>query len=1196
MAINGKLLRALIDTGSQATLLSFNAVNKLGTTLNKQIIIPNLTAVNGAPLRVLGAAWLEIAIGYKKIAKQWVPVVPDRYLSTDILLGVDILHQAPFYWDAMKDKIQWGGANYPAQKERMERGKVQKVTKVVKKEIDQSHTRVLRLTANYVIPPYQNELCQIKVNEAPGSILYVEPLAKAKQVSYPYITRVSHDRYIVWPINNSTPNPRKVKVGTCVGNYCTAVTVEATASEVSEVTSKVNLITEWHNDLVAPTPDIPLEGDRKQKLNQLLEQGNWQHLNEEQKKLLFATVLAHDQAFILEKDELGKIKLPPAEITLTNSTPARSPLYRYPVHAKEIIEKMVTDMEDKGIIEPSTAAWLSPIVLVGKPDGSKRLCLDYRKVNQHIAADIYPLPRLEELVEVASGNKYYVTLDLKDAYHQVELAQDSRDVTTFTEGTALYRFRRLPFGLSCSPGLFTRQINNVLAPLKKKGWTYNYLDDVIVVAPDFSTLMARLAEVFTKFIEMGIKLNLKKCHFGQEEVKFLGHIISENGSKPDPKNVDAITHMKAPKNIKEVRRFLGMTGFYRKFVPSYACLALPLTNLAKKEVDFVWTEDCQSAFEQLKEKLISAPVLVKAQMDRTFILTTDASKHYVGAVLSQGQDDDVEAVIGYFSKKLKPAEVKYSTTDREALAIVLACRNFSHFLWGSHFIVRTDHQPLTSVFKRKTKSPRMNRWIVEMRDYHYNIQYVKGKNNVVADQLSRPVRIIQHQIEEENWLGKTKEEFRDLQLQVPKWREMIEYLEGGRIPRHKYPQTTLEQFVMEEGVLFKVIRKIDNSLHYVLVVPHCLKQQALKLTHCTLSGHLGVYKTLTKVQNFFYWENVPSDVRTFVKRCLVCQQHKSSPGLQQQWQELPPVSKPLDRVSVDVMDLVAGCQGYRYVLTLLDHYSRYVVFRALKTKTTEEVSVAFKTYLTHFGVPHSLLSDNGGEFTSAQFKDLCRTHNIKLAYTTPYHPQGNSLTERMHRTVKAVLRTLCQGHPNHWPRMLEDTQIVMNQAVHSTTGQQPYFAFFSRHAPRLISSELPYIAATSDELPAAHEVLKKTHLNMARRFRAVANRRRVNQRVEVGDLVWVKLEVGIPGTCSKLNARWEGPYRVSEVIRGGSAYRLINLFTHTELQRAAEKVKPYVGEEQWLEEPQVVFVPEEQVEETLPPRQRRPPRYLIDEM
>ena len=299
------------------------------------------------------------------------------------------------------------------------------------------------------------------------------------------------------------------------------------------------------------------------------------------------------------------------------------------------------------------------------------MCLDYRKVDTHLQTDIYPLPRLEELVESASGNQYYASLDMKEAYYQVELSEESRDLTTLSDVVSLYRFKRLPFGLSCSPTIFSVITGNVLAPLIKKGWVKSYLDDV-VWAPSFKVLVQRLEELFKLLTEKGVKLNVKKCQFGQE-IKFIGHIISEEGCKHCPDNISVIREMKAPTNVKETRRFLGMCGFYRKHIQTFAKIAVPLTNLLKEKEPFVWTSECQSSFEHLKQLHITAQVFIKAQMTEPFHLFTDASLDHVGGLLMQ-ESDGMMKPIGYFLKKVKPVERRYSTTDREALAVILACR------------------------------------------------------------------------------------------------------------------------------------------------------------------------------------------------------------------------------------------------------------------------------------------------------------------------------------------------------------------------------------------------------------------------------------------------------------------------------------------------------------------------------------------
>ncbi len=330
---------------------------------------------------------------------------------------------------------------------------------------------------------------------------------------------------------------------------------------------QVHATTQIHNDLLPHNDQVKHSGTRSQKLREPIKLQNWQHLTAQERDNLRQPILQHDPLFILDDKELGLIKGPSAHIKVENPHPSRGPMYRYPEQAKKIISDMLDDMEDREIIKRSTAAWLSPIVLVNMPDGSKIMCLDYSHVNKHLATDVYPLPRREELVEQVAGHPYYVTLDMREAYFQIMLDEESRDLTTFSDGVTLYRFKRLPFGLNCSPAIFSRRMASILTPLVRQGWVKNYLDDLILWAPDFPELLSRVKQLFILLTDHGVKLNLSMCTFVLKEVTFLGHRISAAGSKPDPKNIEAVAKMKATTTVKEVRRFLGMCAFYRKHVP-----------------------------------------------------------------------------------------------------------------------------------------------------------------------------------------------------------------------------------------------------------------------------------------------------------------------------------------------------------------------------------------------------------------------------------------------------------------------------------------------------------------------------------------------------------------------------------------------------------------------------------------------------
>lgn len=494
----------------------------------------------------------------------------------------------------------------------------------------------------------------------------------------------------------------------------------------------------------------------------------------------------------------------------------------------------------------------------------------------------------------------------------------------------------------------------------------------------------------------------------------------------------------------------------------------------------------------------------------------------------------------------------------------------------------------------------MSRWAVEMQDYRFKVEYKPGRTNYVADQLSRPVRPICYR-QEETYLGFSKEEFQAKQLEEPRWAELITYLEGGPLPRKKFPRALINQFLLHDGLLYLSADKLDNSVQLKLVVPQELRKAALVFGHDKTSGHLGRRKTIDRLETFFYWPSLRTDVNRYIVECVTCQRYKEGLALQQPYQELPPVTRPLDRVSVDLTDMLSGANGYRYVLTIIDHYSRYVKFCPLRTKQSEEVAKHFRSYLHDFGVPVALIADNGGEFTSQQFKQLCGVHQINVGYITPYHPQGNSLSERMHRTMKEVLRILCNGHPNQWPKYLGETQRVLNTAVHTTLGETPHFAFFSRRAPRQVTALLPTFQedVNEDAIEKAHQVLRETHKTMARKYRQLANRNRKQQSVAVDDLVWVKRENTIPGTSRKLNEKWTGPWKVTKVVRGGAKYEVKDLFSDLTIERTCDKVKPFRGREEWLIEPQEQIHVEPAIEmdyNARGMRERHPPSRLIEEV
>lgn len=374
---------------------------------------------------------------------------------------------------------------------------------------------------------------------------------------------------------------------------------------------------------------------------------------------------------------------------MKDSEPIKQAPRRIPLHLREEVEHIVQEMKQRGVIEESRSPWVSPVVLVKKKDGSLRFCVDYRKLNAVTVKDSYPLPRIEDILDQLSGNFWFSTLDLKSGYWQVKVSSEDKEKTAFSVDNGLWQFKVMPFGLCNAPATFERLMEKVLQDILSKVCLV-YLDDVIVFSKTFEEMMANLRKVFLRLRAANLKINSQKCSLFGKEVKYLGHIVSERGISTDPEKISAVRDWPVPQNRKQLRSFLGFCSYYRKFITGFSLIAKPLFTLTEHQVKFEWSSSCQEAFQELKQKLISSPILSFPKEQGQFILDTDASNHGVGAVLSQVQNS-TEKVIAYFSRVLNKAERNYCITRRELLATVASLKSFHHYLYGTKFKIRTDY-------------------------------------------------------------------------------------------------------------------------------------------------------------------------------------------------------------------------------------------------------------------------------------------------------------------------------------------------------------------------------------------------------------------------------------------------------------------------------------------------------------------------
>ncbi|GFX85048.1 hypothetical protein TNCV_4998771 [Trichonephila clavipes] len=609
-------------------------------------------------------------------------------------------------------------------------------------------------------------------------------------------------------------------------------------------------------------------------------------------------------------------------------------------HTTEEVGTLLREMQENDIIEPSSSPWASPIVLVRKKDGSTRFCVDYRKLNDVTKKDSYPLPRIDDTLDTLSGHKWFSTLDLKSGYWQVEIHPEDREKTAFTSGQGLWQFKVMPFGLCNAPGTFERLMETVL-----KGLTFEacliYLDDVIIGGRTFEEHLQNIRKVLSKLSDANLKLNPSKCKFFQKEVNYLGHISAE-GVRTDPEKVSAVKNWKRPENLRELRSFLGLCTYYRKFVKGFSNIARPLHKLTESKQKFQWTKECEDSFLQLKEALTSSPILIYPQPDKPFILDTDASNESVGAVLSQ-EIDGQERVVAYWSKCLSKPERNFCVTRKELLAIVKAIEHFHHYLYGQKFLLRTDHASLTWLMNFRNTEGQVARWIQRLNEYYFDIRHRKGSSHGKADALSRrpcpencrhcsrvetkydyAIRQITTSTATppDPW---SDEKVREDQKADPDIKPLIEFMESSsNKPSWQdisaYSPTTKQYWALwnslhlRNGVLYRKFESEDGkTFRWQLVLPRSRIPEVLKELHDSpTGGRFGVMKTLHRVRERFFWGKVRADVEQWCKSCDACSARKG-PKIRSRGSCIATMLEHPSNVSLSISwDL---CQGLRLVIS-----------------------------------------------------------------------------------------------------------------------------------------------------------------------------------------------------------------------------------------------------------------------------------------
>ena len=988
--IDNTRFELLVDSGASKSLVDTEVFKKCFPAKFAKLHQPdtNMWAANDTAMKIDGEGEVLIEIGSKKFCQS---VAVTNLGNLDGILGNDFLkrHNVQLNLGDGIFKIEgWSVfmSDQPRKSIKCRRVKVHQDTVIPSKH---------ELTfSGYVKTTNTEKNSGIAYLENVSSLTEVQGLMLAKALVN------SHQSDIPVTFANLTDEPVTLRKGTTVALLSPVMAVEDHNTKT------------LHGTTHAVSSNAPTS--LPDHLQPMLDNSK---LNEEQKFQLQALLLEYSTVFTNASGELGKTDLVKHRIDTAGAKPVKSAPYRHSKVERDIESAEIDKMLKQGIIEPSTSPWASPVVLVKKRDGTTRFCVDYRKLNALTLKDAYPLPRIEETIDALSGSQWFCTVDAASGYWQVAMADEDKEKTAFATKRGLFQFTVMPFGLCNAPSTFERLMELILQGLHWER-ALVYIDDVLIYGKTFTQTLSNLKEVFQRLQDAGIKLKPSKCNLFQESVSFLGHVVGRDGVSCDPQKVEAVVNWRTPKSVKDVRSFAGLAGYYRKFISGFSAIAAPMIALTRKNARFVWTEECEVAFQTLKDALVEAPVLSYPAETGEWILDTDASDLGIGAALSQIQNGE-ERVIAYASRALSKTQKPYCTTYKELLAVRMFVEHFRPYIYGKQFTVRTDHASLTWLRNFHSPEGMVQRWIAYLDTFNIKWVHRKGELHVNADSLSRhipkrkcnyslcpdcgtneedfpcecmiikdntqteiltPPKIQAHiyatqtNNDEElldNWLGKwTMSDMAEWQREDPDLQMMFSLKD-----RHDEKPPFIEiktcnanvknmwalwsEFHVEDSILYRKKKfNASTEAYKQYVVPSNLKSKLMRLLHNNrIGGHLGVTKTLQKIKQRFYWVGCKQDVKRWCKHCVECAQ-KSGKAIRAPMQHIP-VGLPLEKVAMDVMGpFPASDNGNTHILVISDYFTRWVEAYPIPDQTSQIVADKFVTeFISSYGIPEQIHAD-----------------------------------------------------------------------------------------------------------------------------------------------------------------------------------------------------------------------------------------------
>ena len=1112
-AIFGKVeIPILLDTGSAVTVIDEEIWGVMKAKADKLEKVPfAIRSVTQHDIEILGQKDITITLPTRRNGRQnfKVSVLVAKGLLHKAILGLNFLKQFDANIDVCQNRLSLFNQGTKTVHELFQgKGGFRSVS--------------VTLAQDIIIPARTESRVQCFMTEdvEDGNEIYLEPkfdILPNIPIYCAAAIDIVKQGFITAQLINPTTDAVTLKKGTVIGQ-----------AERTEIASVCNIETgkkvtnnskSWLNNI-----DI---GDEK--------------FTSREKERIYDLLTEYEDVFSKGDNDLGRCDIVAHSIEIIGDKPKRCPVRPLNPAMRDVLKSHLEELQNNDLIQPSNSEYACPVVMVKKKDGSLRFCCDFRKLNDVTRFDSYPLPRISEVISTLEGAKVFSTLDLKSGYHQIPMKPEDCHKTAFATQFGLFEWKAMAMGLKNAPATFERLMDLIMTGLNWKN-VLIYLDDILIFGKDFNEHYNNLREVLDRLRKAKLKLSPKKCHLLKSTVTYLGHVINNGEIRPDPEKTKLIDTYPVPQNIKDVRSFVSLASYYRKFVRNFAQVAKPLTCMLEKGKEFHWTLDCQHAFDNLRSRLGETTKLTLPNFKKPFRLACDASGVALGAVLSQLDEEGRERPISFASRILSKVERKWGVTEREAFAIVWSVNYFRAYLLGNKFELITDHRPLTYLRTLKNPTPKIARWLLQLEEYDYTIIYKPGNIHSNADVMSRlpmydesepAVRAIDL-IELSSSI--TMDEIRDAQQNDEMVQRIILILQTGDMEaissKSLWPFIDkMDELFIDEHILYRCV----YEGHIQLILPPSLHDKVLRLLHHEpTGGHLGVNRTVAKFDEQFYWPGMQKIVSNYIRSCLTCEKFK--PSKENTKANLQSINsyQVLDLVELDFIGpLTPTKQGHKYILSVIDHYSKYAVAYATLQQNTNTVIDCLKQYFSQFGIPERILTDQGRCFISQPFQDFLNLWGIAKATSTSYHPETQGLVERFNGTIISILKRYVYEMPDTWDENLPLATFAYNTSIQRVNNTTPHEVMYGRKAKTSIST----LVKNNSKLSPADHVLK-VQRDMQRINAIIAdnqeiaiqkeeeryNRKTAGDVFSVGDYVLLYNPAVKLGTSKKFAPCYQGPF------------------------------------------------------------------------